>query len=109
MSDLNAMSKKIPITWVYPKEIIPRVAQNFICSYQDGLFSLAFFEVWQPEIVGTPEERAKTLNEIKTAEVRCVARIVVTPNKLREILRAINENINSVEQLKQQEKSESQE
>lgn len=100
MPETKLMSKQIPVKWVYPEDIVPRVVQNMTCSYQEGFFLLSFFETWQPEMFGrTPEEKQKVFDSLKEVEAKCVAKIVVTPEKMKDFVRALNESVTNAEKL----------
>lgn len=105
MPDLKIVSKPIPIKWVYPDDLVTQLAHNLVVNYQQdgGLFTLSFFETWQPPILGdTQEDRQKFVDEIKSVEGKCIARIVITsPDKLRAFIKAMTTSLENAEKLQQ--------
>jgi len=64
------------------------------------MFILSFFEVWPPAILGeTDEEKQEMLDSLESVEAKCVARLVVTPSRMREFIAVMNENLSNYERL----------
>ncbi len=88
--------KKIKINHKYPDNLQSYFASNFVVQHQEDHFILSFFEVYHPPIIGeTEEEKIAVLDKIDHIDANCVARIVLTPEKLEDIIRALQENQNS--------------
>ena len=100
MPDGKVISKQIPIKWVVPDDVVPRVVQNVVCSYQDGVYMISFYEIWQPEVVGkSPEETQRMLNSYTEVEAKCVSRIVVTPKTLTGFITAMQQATMNAEKI----------
>ena len=85
--------RRIPLRWVFPEDVKGRVATNIVVQHTKDSFIVSFFEEMGPVIVGTPEERAALSAKVETIEARCVARIRMTPEKARDFVRALSENL----------------
>src|SRR5712691_3082368 len=70
------MSK--PIKWVIPDFIRTDHATHLLVQQQGSEFTLLFFEVQTPILMGTLEEQLAALQEIDFAEAKCVSRIVLS-------------------------------
>ena len=86
--------KQVKIEWKYPDNLQTHFVSNIVVQHQPDFFTLSFFEIWLPPILGDkPEEKKQFIQSIDHVEANCVARIVVTPDKMREFAKAINENL----------------
>lgn len=92
MSD-NPILKTVQIIRRYPDDLQSHFVQSLVIQHQPDYFVLSFFEVWPPPILGETEaEKHKLLEELDNIEAKCVARLVVTPDRMEEFLRLITEN-----------------
>jgi hypothetical protein len=67
-------------------------------QHEPDIFILSFFEVWPPVILGADEEeKQKELDKINRVESKCVARLVVTPQKMAEFVKVMSENLKNYE------------
>jgi hypothetical protein len=73
---------------------------NFVVQHQPDHFVLSFFEVWPPPILGdTEKERQDQIEKVDYIDANCVARVIVTPDKMSEFLHTISENIKKYEEM----------
>lgn len=85
--------KHVPITRTYPTDLQTHFVVSIVVQHQADHFILSFFEIWPPPILGeTEEEKAQQLEAVSSIEAKCVARLVVTPDKMGEFLDVMNEN-----------------
>jgi len=85
--------KQIKLNWVYPQDLETHFVTNMVVQHQEDHFIISFFETWPPAITGNVDERHKQLESINEVDAKCVARIVVTPEKMRDFLNAFQENV----------------
>lgn len=94
MSDKGVKPIAIPVEFVFPDDIRACFSTLFTIQHEPDFFTLSFFEVFPPLLMAaSPEDRQKKMGDIKSVQARCVARVAVTPNKMREIQAAISENL----------------
>jgi len=85
--------KAVRLKREYPKDLESNFVSNMVVQHQPDFFVLSFFEIWPPAILGdTEEERQEVLESIEEVEAKCVARLVITPSKMREFLKVMSEN-----------------
>ena len=84
---------KVPVEWNIPDDIITRYATNLVVQHTDQEFTLSFFETRQPILLGTPEESLATVKKLKTMRADCIARIVVTPEKMSQFVEVMGRNV----------------
>ncbi len=75
---------------------------NIVVQHQPDIFILSFFEVWSPTILGdTNEEKEKALEAVDRVEAKCVARLVLTPSKMKEFVETMAENLQNYNDMMQ--------
>lgn len=102
MPDEEIVAKKIRIERIYPANLQSHFVSNIVVQHQPDAFILSFFEIWPPPILGeSEEEKQRELEALENVEARCVARLVVTPRKMREFLETMSENLRNYERMMQ--------
>jgi len=90
----QVLFKEVKIERRYPDNLQTHFVSNIVVQHQPDFFTISFFEVWLPPIIGnSTEEKKHILESFDHVEAKCVSRIVVTPEKMREFAKAINENL----------------
>ena len=95
MSDkISSSDKLLKIVWNYPEDLQSHFVSNLIVQHQPGAFVISFFEIWPPAILGDSEEEKKELlKAIDHVDAKCVSRLVVTPEKMKEFVAVMAENL----------------
>ncbi len=94
MTKPQLVKKSIKLERIYPDNLQSHFVSNIVVQHEPDIFILSFFEVWPPVILGADEEeKQKELEKIKGVESKCVARLVVTPKKMAEFVKAMAENL----------------
>lgn len=87
-------TKQVKVERKYPESLQTHFVTNIVVQHQPDFFILSFFEVFPPPILGkTLEERQAALEALDRVDAVCVARLVVSPQKMKEFAKAINDNI----------------
>ena len=82
-----------PLEWHVPDDLASHYATNFVVQHTDAEFILSFFEIVPPIVVGSEEERRAQIEKIPSVRADCVARIIVSPQRLPDFLKAIQTNL----------------
>ncbi len=94
--------KKIRIERIYPDNLSSNFVSNLVVQHEQESFILSFFEVWPPAIVGdTDEEKQAALDAIDHVNAKCVTRLIVTPQRMREFVKIMSDNLSSYEAMMQ--------
>jgi hypothetical protein len=89
-------SKQLRLEFKFPDDLQTRFATTVIIQPQPDYFTISFFEVLYPLIIGqSPEEIKKVVDSLSKAEARCVAKITLTPQLMREFAKLIETNLNN--------------
>jgi len=72
-----------------PADLESLFSNYFVVQYIGDDFFLSFFEIAPPPVSGTIEEQEAALREMGGLPAMCVARIVVTRARLKELHEAI--------------------
>ena len=90
----EVLSKEIKIERIYPEDLQSHFVSNIVVQHQPDFFILSFFEIWPPAILGeTEEEKQRAVEALDRIDSKCVARLVVTPAKMRTFVAVMSENL----------------
>ena len=81
---------ELPIKWDTSVDLPTLFATNLLVQRSADIFTISFFEIRPPILLGTPEQNQATLSEVKQLVARCVARVVVTPERMKEFAGIFN-------------------
>jgi hypothetical protein len=87
--------KQVPLRWHYPEELRSLYASQFVVQHTDQEFYLSFFEAPPPIIIGSAEERQQMLDDLDEVVTTCVARLVIHPGRLPELIGLLQKNYES--------------
>ena len=86
----------------FPDDLQTHFVTNVVIQHTEEYFTLSFFEVWPPPELGdTEKEQQNDSNTDKKIPAKCVARLVVTPARMRQFLDAMNQNFNNYQKMRQ--------
>ena len=83
----------LPLEWHFPGDIISRYATNMVVQHTEHEFIVSFFEVRPPVLLGEVEEQEAALEQVKSVRADCVARIIVAPERLKEFIQVLQDNL----------------
>lgn len=87
--------KLVPLRWHFPDDMHGVYASQFVIQHTDKEFYISFFDAPPPLIVGSEEERKRMVDELDEVVVSCVARLVVHPERLPELIAMLQKNYDS--------------
>lgn len=91
--------KKIELRHLYPDDLTSYFITNVIVQHQADHFILSFFESFSPPIIGeTEEEKVAQFKKIKSIDAKCVSRLIVTPEKMRDLVTVFTENLKNYDE-----------
>ena len=73
-------------------------ANHFVVQHHMTEFIITFGQVQPPIILGSPEQQAQQAEHISSIPARVVARIGLTPQRMTELVRVMQENLSNYEQ-----------
>ncbi len=84
----------VPFIREYPPGQVGVLANSFVIQHDGPEFHLLFFQNHPPVILGeTEEEIKKAAKEVKAVKSVCVARLIVSAERLPSFIRAMQENL----------------
>ena len=93
-SPQEKLSQRVPVEYIFPDDLTSHFSAHFIAQFQQDHFILSFFEIFPPPLLAeTDEERLASLKAIDHIDAKCVARVIVTPSKMRELIQILSENL----------------
>jgi hypothetical protein len=94
-NSVSEIPREIPLERTYPDDLKSFFISNMVIQHESDHFIISFFEIWPPVILGSSEERERTINNLNHIEAKCVSRLVVMPDKMREFIDVMNNNYDS--------------
>ena len=80
------VGKAVPLNLTIPADLVGRYATNMVIQHTEHEFVLSFFEAMAPPIIGnTEEEKQAQLDQVESVTAKCIARIIISPNRMAEI------------------------
>ncbi len=93
--DKEIPAGSLPIRFETPASIETRYVTNFVAQHTDQEFIIGFYEARPPMLLGSPEENRAELEELGAVSAQCVARIVLTPARMVELIQVLSTNYDS--------------
>ncbi len=90
LPDQQPLAVRLQFEW--PEDLMSRYATNFVAQHTLYEFTLSFFEVLAPVLLGSPEENRKQLAGLENVPAKCVARIILSPNGMLELIGVLQRN-----------------
>lgn len=85
----------VPVIWDVPDTISSRYATNIIVQNTGSEFVISFFEIPPPILLGSPEEQAEQAQALKSVKATCVARIIVSTERMPNFVKAMTGNLSN--------------
>lgn len=79
----------IPLEWHVSEQIKSSYADNVIVQTRKHDSIISFFETQLPPFAGTEDENRAFLEKLDSVRAECVGRIIVAPELLPEIIKAL--------------------
>ena len=92
MEEKKEIMVKVPIEWYVSEDIKSQYATNMIVQHTGEEFLISFFEMEQPLLLGNRDEVKSKLETIGTIRAKCIARIIVTPQRMKKFVEAMTKN-----------------
>jgi hypothetical protein len=93
-------SRQVPINHVYPDNLVTHFTTHVVAQFQQDHFILSFFEIFPPPLLGeTDDEKLRALKALDHVDAKCVARIVVTPARMEDVIKILSENLAKYKQM----------
>lgn len=85
----------IPMLWNYPEDIISGYATNILVQAGEEELYVSFFEAQPPVILAT-----KDWDSIESVKADCIARIVITPDRMSKFIDVLQKQLEVFRQKK---------
>lgn len=95
-SDVNTLATQVPKTlkWIIPDFIRTDHATHLVVQQQGSEFIFLFFEMESLLFTGTPEEQAAQFEKLEAVNAKCVAKIVMSAERITEATNNLIESVN---------------
>ena len=90
------------VDWHIPEGAQSRYANNVLVQADQYEIIISFFEAQLPILLGQPEENRRKLEELGSIRAELVSRIVVSPEILPVVIKALETGLENYRQAKEQ-------
>ncbi len=87
----------IRVDFDIPPDFPTRYASNLVVQHTEHDFTITFFDIRPPLLVGTAEEKASQLGAIEAVKAAPIARIIVAASRMAEFVRVLQDNLKTYE------------
>jgi len=98
-------SINIPVDWNIPDGFTSPYASNMFAQAGEYEIILSFFQAKLPLLTGTPEENKAKLEGLASIPAECVGRIIVNPELVPKIIKALQTTYDAYTTVKLNERS----
>src|SRR5436190_1937078 len=103
MSEIESGQKQpvgvpLRIDWHFPEDMQSRYADNLLVQTGQYGITISFFEAEVPVLLGQPEENKKQLEALGTIRANCVGKIVVSPDFIPVLTKALETGLENYRQ-----------
>ena len=94
--DVNNLVAQLPkpLKWVIPDTIRTDHATHLVVQQQGSEFTFLFFEAESLLFTGTPEEQVAQYEKLPTVNAKCVAKVVMSADRIAEVTNNLIESVN---------------
>jgi hypothetical protein len=86
--------KNVFVDWVVPESVPTQRVTNIVIQKNGPTdFVVSLFEQREPFFTGSREQQLQQFHKVERISAVCIARLVVSPDKLVEFARAFNESL----------------
>ena len=82
-----------PLRFIIPDTLATNFSDYTLVQGDPENFTLSFFEIRKPAIIGSGEEKKAAIEKIDSIPAVCIARIVITPNHFKRLIEAMQSNL----------------
>ena len=100
----NDQTKAIRIDFDVPPDFPTGYASNLVAQHTEHDFTITFFDIRPPLLIGTPDDKAGQLNSIQAVKAKPVARIIVAASRMHEFVQVLQDNLKTYQARSQPEK-----
>jgi hypothetical protein len=104
MAEVDEGDGRVPAVWVGADDLPVQFANQFISVVQPNEIFLTVGSLVPPAILGdTVEERMENAKKITFVPVKPIARLVLTPARLKELIKVLQDSLENYDKLPRQE------
>ncbi len=89
--------KAVPIVVTGMEDVPILFSNQFYVQHHQTEFIVTFCQIQPPLLIGTPAEQRQQAEHINSVPAKVVARIGLTPQRMTELVRALQENLQNYE------------
>jgi hypothetical protein len=97
VDDISIHKIDIPLEWHYPADLPSHYATHFVVQHTEQEFIVSLFQALPPLIL-----KEADLESFASVTAECIARVIVSPDRLEGFIEVLQRNLKSYRELKSQ-------
>lgn len=93
MTEREETIGELPIKWHIPEDLKCQYASNMVVQHTDHEFTISFFNITPPLILGEYEQVKQELGKMENVQADCVGRIIVAASRMPKFVEALQDNL----------------
>jgi hypothetical protein len=77
------------VNWHFPEGLQSRYGNNVLVQAGPSEFTISFFEMQIPILLGPPEENKAKLKEMGSIQAECVSKVIIPPRLVKGLIDAL--------------------
>lgn len=77
------------VNWHFPEGLQSRYGNNVLVQAGQSEFTISFFEMQLPILLGSPEENKAKLKEMESIQAECVSKVIIPPRLVKGLIDAL--------------------
>jgi len=77
------------VNWHFPEGLQSRYGNNVLVQAGQSEFTISFFEMQLPILLGPPEENKAKLQEMGSIQAECVSKVIIPPRLVKGLIDAL--------------------
>lgn len=93
MAEPKEEGEGVRVVWEVPSGFPSHYSTHLVVQHSEDDFTLTFWDMRPPVLIGTMEDKQKQLQALKEIRPTPVARIILSPSKMRQVSQVIQDNL----------------
>ena len=98
MADPEDKEVALPVVWEMPTGFPAHYATHLVVQHTDEDFTITFWDLRPPVLIGTLDEKRKQVETLREVRPTPLARIVVSPRRMREFTQVMRDNLRTFDE-----------
>jgi len=85
--------KDVRVVFNVPDDVRTEYVTNLVVQHTKHEFTVTFFQIPQPLLLGSPEQKRRQIESLEEVSARCVGRFVFATSRMPEVVQVLKDNM----------------